>query len=554
MSFWRPSVIKELLETMNRKSTSAAGIWASLLLAFLLSFFAPVQAFLTNLNDFSFDFYDMAGYLAVLLILSFCFLFLITLLCRAKQKIESLWLVFLCTSILAFYLQGTFFTSWLPTMDGSSFDWRSHAEQRWISLLLWAVPFCLSFALCKTLKAERFRTLISFASKAGLLFLLITMTLSIATTKNAMQKKTGVRVSSDHILTMSDDTNFIIVLLDCIDSHAFTDIILSTPSDREVLNDFTFYRNTVGSYNLTSHAVPYLLTGKWYENQEPYSDYLTRETGSSSLFQVLKEHNYRMGLYDDTVSVTSFALDNFDNIYPADSFSAPFKFCKMMIKLVGFRYLPFDCKPYCLLSPEDIYFDTLKGSPEESVFSWDNREFYQILQRESIEHIQEKNFRFIHLQGGHGGWQYNEFLEPVGQSNYEYGIKGSVFALKNYFQMLKEAGVYDNSVIFVLADHGANLVNEVYRSNPILLIKGFHEAHPLAVSDAPLSHEDIMEAYFLSLDGCQSDELFSWQEGDERTRRYLIVNDNEDLVEMMQSGYAMDEETFSGTGVVYPHP
>ena len=40
---------------MNRKSTSAAGIWASLLLAFLLSFFAPVQAFLTNLNDFSFD-------------------------------------------------------------------------------------------------------------------------------------------------------------------------------------------------------------------------------------------------------------------------------------------------------------------------------------------------------------------------------------------------------------------------------------------------------------------------------------------------------------------
>ena len=77
MSFWRPSVIKELLETMNRKSTSAAGIWASLLLAFLLSFFAPVQAFLTNLNDFSFDFYDMAGYLAVLLILSFCFLFLI---------------------------------------------------------------------------------------------------------------------------------------------------------------------------------------------------------------------------------------------------------------------------------------------------------------------------------------------------------------------------------------------------------------------------------------------------------------------------------------------
>lgn len=49
----------------------------------------------------------------------------------------------------------------------------------------------------------------------------------------------------DNVLDMSDDENFIILLLDAVDGQAFSEVIEKNPEYKEIFNDFTFYNNTI---------------------------------------------------------------------------------------------------------------------------------------------------------------------------------------------------------------------------------------------------------------------------------------------------------------------
>lgn len=72
--------------------------------------------------------------------------------------------------------------------------------------------------------------------------------------------------------------------------------------------------------------------------------------------------------------------------------------------------------------------------------------------------------------------------------DYRSSLEASLTLTKAYLQKLKEAGVYDNSVIIVMADHGTNgeyYLEPMGRQNPILFVKGIGEQHAFEVSQAP---------------------------------------------------------------------
>ena len=98
--------------------------------------------------------------------------------------------------------------------------------------------------------------------------------------------------------------------------------------------------------------------------------------------------------------------------------------------------------------------------------------------------------------------------------------------VNRYLEKLREAGVYDNSVIIVMADHGYGydrVDSTLSRGCPLLAVKGIGETHDtMQFDDAPLSYVDLQEAYRRLLDGKPSGDCFDWKTGDERTRRILI--------------------------------
>ena len=92
------------------------------------------------------------------------------------------------------------------------------------------------------------------------------------------------------------------------------------------------------------------------------------------------------------------------------------------------------------------------------------------------------------------------------------------------------------------------------RKPPLLLIKGMGETHDtMQISQAPISFEDLQEAYTRLLDGKQSTAAFDWKEGDVRERRFLKYSflDEDHMQEYVQTGYAFDRNTMKATGREY---
>ena len=125
-----------------------------------------------------------------------------------------------------------------------------------------------------------------------------------------------------------------------------------------------------------------------------------------------------------------------------------------------------------------------------------------------------------------------------------------------FLSQMKEAGVYDNTAMIIMSDHGSHNDTDLrnMNQNPVLLIKGRGEQHDeLTVSYAPVSYDDLQQAYQRLLDGEGSDGVFDWQEGDERSRRFLWheLGKTSFLTEYAQTGSAEDMTTFAPTGTVY---
>jgi arylsulfatase A-like enzyme len=143
---------------------------------------------------------------------------------------------------------------------------------------------------------------------------------------------------------------------------------------------------------------------------------------------------------------------------------------------------------------------------------------------------------------------------PVSEGSYYKNIEASMTLANAYLQKLKDAGVYDNSAIIIMADHGSRILgpgeDDLYKFNPIFMVKGIGEEHPYQVNYAPLSYEDLIQCYERLMDHKQSTECFDWKEGDHRVRRLIwsAWQMEHHMIEYTLDGYAWEYEKLFPTG------
>ncbi len=176
--------------------------------------------------------------------------------------------------------------------------------------------------------------------------------------------------------------------------------------------------------------------------------------------------------------------DKFENILPRGENTqfnrSPFK---ALIKLTLFRYLPTAIK-----KPFVIYTTDIAGIFTEPNAMHDQWDF---VDQFNIEHLTadfSKTFRFYYLHGAHNPYKLGEngkMLTSVNGAEL-HQITGFFKLLDNYIRELKALEVYDNTMIFIIADHG-----EPSRSKPdqqpIFFVKDFGERH----DEMPVSHAPI---------------------------------------------------------------
>lgn len=144
------------------------------------------------------------------------------------------------------------------------------------------------------------------------------------------------------------------------------------------------------------------------------------------------------------------------------------------------------------------------------LYTWDLKEFATHMQEEEVTYQEGKCFRYYHLQGGHVPFLYDADLNAVGDSSYTETLEANIRVIGQFLDKLKQSDLYDNSVIIVMADHGFDPQNEVSaydRQNPLFLVKGVGESHPLQTSLVPAAYEDLQDAYVRLMDGAAGDAI-----------------------------------------------
>lgn len=534
---------------------AGVGICITVAMCFLYFIYAPLELYFTNIDEFWFDWTLLLTAMGITFLIAVVICVgIMVLLCKKAHKLYDIATVACGIVYIATYIQGNFLVRNLPPLDGTAINWADYPAERIKSILVWIVITVLVLVGVRIIRTDKFKVIIKGGSLCMTAMLLVTL-ISLCFMQQGYRTKANLTVTNKDLFEISENQNFIILLLDAVDSTTFAELMEIHPEYGEIFENFTYYRNAMGVYPFTKHSVPFILSGNWYENDETFEKYSTKAYLESPLFETLESQQYKMGIYESELLLQDEEFCKFDNVLPNEwGTSSWWDFIRWQIQMTGFKYAPYDLKRICFVNPDE--FKKLRIAPEGyATFTDSNKEFYEGVLHEEVNYTSQNCFKFIHISGAHLPFLYDENMNIIEDATYETNMEASMTITRDYLNKLRESGAYDNSVIIVMADHGFDSIDyeALYRQNPVLFVKGVGEKHAMQTSMAPVSYVDLQEAYQRLINGADSTQIFDCKEGEVRERRFLFYNYNEEstMYEYKLTGMAWDRETFVPTGKEY---
>lgn len=523
---------------------------------YMLFLYEPLMMYATNKDSFWFDLGIMI--LPTLAIFALFFVgaaavftglyFLSRRLSRAPYKIA---LTVFFAMFLVLYIQGNALAGHLPALDGSAIDWSAYASDDIVTLVVMLViGGGLIFAAFK-LELERLLKYASYVSLA--VFAMLTVSLVTTAAQNDLFAKKNNFISTPAGFNgASSDKNLFIFMVDSQSATEFSEVISGEEFDG-AFDDFTYYPDTLSTYAYTRDSVPFVLSGKLNKNERDFAKYSEDALNNSVLFDELSKRGADIYLYDHELAwygEKKFDIKNDSG--SARSTLAFGEYFRNEMRYVWFKYLPYGLKNHSDIERMDF------GQTVEK-FRWGNdtlhNEFNDVPE---LSLSSGEQFRFIHAEGAHVPLDMDENFNRIGNGTYIQKTTATAKLIKEFIERLKANGVYDNSAVIIMADHGYQPLNgapENYilsRFNPILLIKGIGEKHDFAVSDKPISYLDLPGAYTELLDGKHSTELFADIAYPRvRTVIWYEIYKEEHMAEYQTNGKATEWDDFRETGNVF---
>ena len=521
-------------------------------MSFMLGVYKPLQVFFTNLTEFRFDFVSIIPYILILFVILCALQIVIHTICGLfSPKLAYVSIAVATVCYYAFYIQGNILVKDLPEADGSPVDWSQFRTQNIQSILLWVILGVLILLAAHFLKRNAFlaMTRISVTAVTAVLFVLL-MYLGIR--NGGFSHNVSLRVTTVGLNEFSDDRNFVILIPDMLDSRTFRSLLeTKDPDFADVLEDFTYYPDTMSCYPYTRYSVPQILTGKRYIRDRKFEDFYDEAMDASPLMSRMESLGYEITAYDPGEMRYGSHPERFKNVMVKGfELADPVGFELDLMRLVFFYHMPYQFKKY---EPYVIY--NLTHEDEKDLYSWKDPALWHWLHDNPAKIVETKQFHIVHFEGGHTPYQYTKDLDDVTgteEATYEGNVEAAVTVLSKFIQNMKDAGVYDNSVIMIMSDHGhPNEGIEGYgRQNPLFAVKGINETHPFTVSDTRLSYMNLEEIY---------DNLLAEKTGEDivssitpsATRTYYFYQQGGEMVEQVTDSVAWDSEALVPNGVNY---
>lgn len=523
-------------------------------LSFMLIIYEPIITYAANTDDYWFSFKTLIlNNLLLFLMLFFVgvifsvIVYILTLLIK-KRSLYNLYLVLLFVAFIATYIQGNFMAGSLPTLDGSPIIWSNYTKLGVVSIALWCILLGLSTFLFIKYKEKVF-TYMKYISFAVFAMLFVSLSTTLLTSKDIYANKGTFTATNENLTNLSQNKNFLILLVDMEDSKTFAKV-LKQMNKEDIFKDFTYFPDTLSAYPFTRESIPFVLSGEWFEEQKSFTDYYNDALNNSKFLEELKNQNYDLNIYESDLNWTDTKALDVNNIKAINFAIDKISLYKQEFKYILFKYLPFSLKKYSKIEWIDYKLCRKENLDSDNLFNMDNKVNYDLLDEVNIQ--KNNYFHFLHLDGGHFPWDVDSNFNKIENGTYEQKIESSIKVIDKYIKRIKDANLYDNSVIIVLADHGNNGYEPVGRQNPILYIKGINEKHnKLIISDKKVSYTDLNDSiYYDLLNGKSSSELLPNVEKN-RIRRFIWYKEYDELYEQFLDGHAWETNKLKNSGKKY---
>lgn len=452
--------------------------------------FTPSSLFLGNINEFMLHYYKIVPILLSVSLILAVGLYAFSL-CLTNEKVLHIFIAFLFSITLSFYVQGNFLNPKLPSLDGAQINWAAYTKENIISVCFWLVCIilCLVLSYFQKEKTEKGIKYISYFLSAIQAVSLIVLLLT-----TRLDDSANYGYAKEGEFSIGTQENVIIFIVDSLQASILEEYLTSDAYEDGALDDFTFFDNVTAGGAPTHFALPVLLTGFEYDPAQPFDSYLQEMCEDTALYDNFHDNGYDIRFYTTTASLKAFpehAVDNYEitgsqwiDNYPGFGFQ--------IYKLTNFYLMPQFLKQY---------FWTSDAALRDNIASSDRRyeinevQFYNEFQATGkLQTDYEKAFRLYHFNGVHLPPVMNEGLQPWKEGDdwlsEQEALREDMIILHTYINQLKAAGVYETSMIIILGDHGQHEENNI-EDNPAVLLKLPYETHELAHNSAPVHFRNL---------------------------------------------------------------
>ena len=470
---------------MQNTNTWFLSLMTSLLVSAITCLLMPFSMYDSNPFEFSrtayFEVVFCSGMLAIAVATLIFMLVLLVQRVWSKGYLPSIGL--LVGLSIALYAQGNLIGADYGALDGHIIQWDAMRITAIVNTLIWCA--CLFAPVIGVMVWPRraewcFRRCVPiFLAYVSLLVIMLAVT-----NVSAFGRKQPMRLSLDRFMELSSERNLVVIVLDAFDRGMFDKLLNDDPTWRSRLAGFTYYHDTVSAFCYTDYALPQIVSGHASpEGGLTVWDYQRKAYGDAPFLKEAKGLGYKIDVYFDDAEAPvaddfSWAT-SYDNVIEnANKHVSPnnLRYYWPLLFCSTFRYLPHELKK-CWFMVKDYFKGSVCGLSEEV-----ERLLLSRLNAGSFSLVKDKKVKIYHCFSVH---------IPIFKIE---KARESLELVCRFVDKVREAGVYDKTDFFIMADHGS-----INRCRPLFMCS--NGTDEFKVSEMPFSYRHLCEAFSDSLNG-----------------------------------------------------
>jgi len=493
---------------------------AMFLIVFQVLISLPIAIWLDNQFNFDVALRDVAGILGFLILATAALLLLVSFIVPEKIR-RRLFPIFVFGSVLIYFQQNILVWDY-GILDGRQMDFSMNAHLGLIDLSLWAGGGIIAYVVFRKQLIKHAKTILSF-----MVVLSILATIIPILSHDFSQDKPSGSISEADKFSFSARQNIFLIILDSFQSDLFWEIIDRDIQLKHEFGGFTFYPDTASVFAKTYPAIPLLLTGKKYQKQQAFQEFIDTAYQDSILTDLINE-GWDVGLYPHvkaTVTLDNSIMSNY-----AERTRLPERLDSYLqaLDLSLFRTVPHFLKSHIYNKGDFIAKEHFGGYVHQLDTQLENKEIIKLPRQNPHQGLNfldnlkalatnsgtSPAFRFYHLYMPHAPFLLDRDLKYARMDNnfaaYREYSWASLKLMASFLEQLKNLGIYDNSAIIITADHGGGEYGDKkYISSeggyfpilehgrvkasgkPLLLVKDYQADGPLKFSSKPVSLLDV---------------------------------------------------------------